>query len=53
MLNLHVEIKHTTLNICFFEQNSVLDPNNYKDGSAAGKRQTSMAFAFEEHTHMI
>ena len=41
------------LNVCFFEQNSVLDPNNYKDGSAAGKRQTSMAFAFEEHTHMM
>lgn len=40
------------LNVYLFEQNSVLDPNNYKDGSATGKRQTSMAFAFEEHTHM-
>ena len=41
------------LNIDLFEQNSVLDPNNYKDGSATGKRHTSMAFAFEEHNHMV
>lgn len=41
------------LNVCLFEQNSVLDPNNYKNGSATGKRQTSITFAFEEHTHVV